>query len=306
MDPLSDIMNLISARSYVTVGLAAEDKWSAQFSPFDGLKVICIRKGIFWLKSGENETWHELRSGDGIILTDGETFSMCTKNGDKKTLINSKELTHTKDLGIINYGDDTNVLLAGRMSVNQLGNQLFKKELPAIMPFSTGSSTSSTLNWLLKQLLQESTTQGLGTIVASNHLMHLIILEILRIWIITNEDTQSRWFNAIKDDRIAKTISVIHQNPSKDWSLSELAEISNLSKSGISQKFNQLLGLSPLKYVTYWRMQIAIKALYQGNTSIKDIAFSLGYNAESTFSTAFKRVHHISPSAYRENIEYTS
>ncbi|MEB5477225.1 AraC family transcriptional regulator [Acinetobacter pollinis] len=303
MDPLSDLMNLISAKSYVTTGISTGHKWAAHFSVFDGLKVICIKKGTFWLKTQKQTQWYKLQEGDGIILTDGQAFSMLTENACIEEAIEAKKIPHVKTAGLLDYGESTNILLAGRMSVNQIGTSFFQKELPSIIHFSTGSMTSDTLNWLLKQLLHENVSQNIGALTASNHLMHLIILEILRVWIMTDESSQSGWFKAIKDERIAKTLALIHQHPSKDWSLSELAEIANLSKSGISQKFNDLLGMSPLKYVTYWRMQIAVKSLYQQNTSIKNLAFSLGYNAESTFSTAFKRIHHVSPRTYRETLE---
>ncbi|MBK0538866.1 helix-turn-helix domain-containing protein, partial [Klebsiella pneumoniae] len=36
-----------------------------------------------------------------------------------------------------------------------------------------------------------------------------------------------------------------------------------------------------------------------GNRSVKDIGFSLGYQSESIFSSAFKRIYGLSPKTYR-------
>ncbi len=45
MDPFSDVLNLLSARSYATAGLSAGNHWAMSFPGYNGLKFIFIKKG---------------------------------------------------------------------------------------------------------------------------------------------------------------------------------------------------------------------------------------------------------------------
>lgn len=53
-----------------------------------------------------------------------------------------------------------------------------------------------------------------------------------------------------------------------------------------------------MEYMTRWRMLLAANNLSNARDSISIIADSLGYESESAFSTAFKRVMGCSPREY--------
>jgi AraC-like DNA-binding protein len=53
-----------------------------------------------------------------------------------------------------------------------------------------------------------------------------------------------------------------------------------------------------MEYLTRWRMLLAGDRLTNASDSISVIALSLGYESESAFSTAFKRVMGCSPRQY--------
>ena len=52
----------------------------------------------------------------------------------------------------------------------------------------------------------------------------------------------------------------------------------------------QLVGATPMEYLTGWRMLLAGDRLKNSDDSISVIALSLGYESESAFGKAFKRV----------------
>ena len=54
-----------------------------------------------------------------------------------------------------------------------------------------------------------------------------------------------------------------------------------------------------MEYLTRWRMLLASDRLRNSDDSISSIAFSLGYESESAFSTAFKRVMSEAPRHYQ-------
>jgi len=71
-----------------------------------------------------------------------------------------------------------------------------------------------------------------------------------------------------------------------------------MSRSTFALKFKQTVGSSPMEYLTRWRMLLAGDRLTNSSDSISAISLSLGYESESAFSTAFKRVMGCSPRQY--------
>jgi transcriptional regulator GlxA family with amidase domain len=50
------------------------------------------------------------------------------------------------------------------------------------------------------------------------------------------------------------------------------------------------MGTSPIEYLTGWRMLVAADTLISCNDSVAGIALSVGYESESTFGAAFKKI----------------
>ena len=71
-----------------------------------------------------------------------------------------------------------------------------------------------------------------------------------------------------------------------------------MSRSTFALKFKETVGESPMEYLTRWRMLLAGDKLVNSSDPISAIALSLGYESESAFSTAFKRVMGCSPRQY--------
>ena len=103
---------------------------------------------------------------------------------------------------------------------------------------------------------------------------------------------------------MSAAIGAMHGDPAHGWTLAELAARAGMSRSTFALKFKQTVGKSPMEYLTRWRMMLAADRL--GNTDrlgnaaepVAAIAQSLGYESESAFSTAFKRVMGCSPRRY--------
>jgi AraC-like DNA-binding protein len=90
----------------------------------------------------------------------------------------------------------------------------------------------------------------------------------------------------------------MHDNPEHRWTLQELAERVGMSRSIFALKFKETVGETPMEYLTRWRMLLAGDKLKTGGNSLSDIALSLGYESESAFGKAFKRVMGCSPKQY--------
>jgi AraC-like DNA-binding protein len=90
----------------------------------------------------------------------------------------------------------------------------------------------------------------------------------------------------------------MHEDPAERWTLQKLARIAGMSRSIFAQKFKATVGEPPMEYLLRWRMALASDRLVNSRDSIAVIALSLGYESESAFGKAFKRVMHCSPRHY--------
>jgi AraC-like DNA-binding protein len=77
-----------------------------------------------------------------------------------------------------------------------------------------------------------------------------------------------------------------------------LAEAAGMSRSAFAGRFKELVGQTPLEYITEWRMQKAMQLLQQGDKKLVDVAGAVGYESDAAFSKAFKRVVGASPGEY--------
>ncbi|WP_420253413.1 helix-turn-helix domain-containing protein [Klebsiella pneumoniae] len=59
---------------------------------------------------------------------------------------------------------------------------------------------------------------------------------------------------------------------------------------------------SPVEYVLRWRMQLAGRALANSDILISALGRAFGYDSDSAFSHAFRRIKGLTPSEYRKTM----
>lgn len=111
---------------------------------------------------------------------------------------------------------------------------------------------------------------------------------------------------ALNDDGIGPALRAMHADLGHRWTLSELASVSSMSRSGFAAAFKAQVGVAPMSYLIEWRMSLARDALRRDSQSISELAYATGYESESAFSTAFRRVVGMSPRKFRDSAKAAS
>jgi transcriptional regulator GlxA family with amidase domain len=107
---------------------------------------------------------------------------------------------------------------------------------------------------------------------------------------------------AHQDEIVISAQQWLQDNAHRPLQISELSEYLQLSSRSINRRFIASLGESPLHYLTHYRMTTAKELLRTSNLSIGEIAFMVGYQDVSHFSSLFRRHGNSSPSAYRNRV----
>lgn len=135
--------------------------------------------------------------------------------------------------------------------------------------------------------------------------LYLRVQNLLPIWLAAYVSVQTKFGNypkrlRISDDRILHAIKDLdHQPLSEKFSEIALAKSTGLGRSQLNALFTKAVGLSPAKYFERRRLDEAKALLSHTNSSVKEIAFSLGFRYESHFSMWFRRLQRVHPTAYR-------
>ena len=104
------------------------------------------------------------------------------------------------------------------------------------------------------------------------------------------------------DPHLARALTAFHQAPTANWTVATLAREAGLSRTGFAERFTARIGVTPMSYVTSWRMQIAREALGTRGLSVAEAAEVSGYASESAFSRVFKKEIGLSPAAFRQGV----
>jgi transcriptional regulator GlxA family with amidase domain len=102
----------------------------------------------------------------------------------------------------------------------------------------------------------------------------------------------------LADVRLAAAIRAMHKQPTRAWTVVELAQEAALSRSTFFERFSRTVGVAPMEYLLTWRMALAKDLLHRHQGGVAEIAERVGYSSASTFSVAFTRHVGQPPSQY--------
>jgi AraC-like DNA-binding protein len=161
-------------------------------------------------------------------------------------------------------------------------------------------------NWVVhftRLAKSESTGKRPGGEAVLERMSEMMFIDILRAYLEKLPDDQCGWLAGLRDRYIGRVLSLMHEQPAKNWTLEQLSSGVGLSRSAFHERFVRFLGLTPIQYLSNWRMQIASRLLTQSNATIASVAFESGYDSEAAFSRAFKRLLGMPPSVWRRQRE---
>jgi AraC family transcriptional regulator, alkane utilization regulator len=110
------------------------------------------------------------------------------------------------------------------------------------------------------------------------------------------------WLAGVKDPEVGRALRLLHARPQHQWTVEDLAREVGVSRSGLAQRFAELTGEAPMRYLAGWRMQLAKHLILQADLSIAEVADRVGYESEAAFNRAFKRHVGTPPVAWRNKI----
>jgi AraC-like DNA-binding protein len=149
--------------------------------------------------------------------------------------------------------------------------------------------------WVSASIAYALETQSL----VATRLPELVLTEVLRLHLASAPAADHGWMAAVHDPVLSPALSVLHRAPARRWTVASLASEAAVSRSLLDDRFRTVLGVSPIRYLTEWRMHLADELLATTDVGVAAVARRVGYDSEEAFSRAFKRARGLSPSFWR-------
>ncbi|WP_205247056.1 AraC family transcriptional regulator [Enterobacter sp. Ap-1006] len=297
-DPLSDILSLTKVIPTVAGGFTAGGSWAIRFPAPCKLKFFALLKGKCWLILESGEAPIYVQEGDILLLSLTTPFTLAATLDAQP--IDARTLFAGKKTQTIGHTEDC-VQIGGHVLLDAATGYLLSSVLPTLIHIRASQPQAESLKWLLTQYVKESARpEAAGQQIATSHLVNLMFVQILRIFIEDGAPMSAGWLRGIGDRRLAPALRRIHGAPEYAWTVEELAKTCAMSRTSFAIYFRDVVGSTPLNYLTRWRMQLAEKALRDDDVPLNVLAERLGYASENAFSTAFRRVTGKTPRSLRE------
>ena len=315
MDPITDIFRTLHVSAFRLHRLEATAPWGLiheeqieekvtpsgrKISPTDLAHFSMLSRGNCWLSVEGIPEPIPLTGGDCFLLALGTSIVM----GDSlrtRPRRSFREIAATAISNVAHYGGGgaPTTIVCGSLSFDRASLKPITQLLPSFTLIKADQARTLALHLTMQALASEMAEQAPGSEVVATRLGEVLFIQALRAHIASGGGWRNKgWLRAIFDPQIGTALSAIHDSVNTPWTVESLAQAAAISRSAFAARFKELLGQTPLEYVTEWRMQKAIQLLEERDKKLIDVARSVGYESDAAFSKAFKRVVGASPGEY--------
>ncbi|WP_285104599.1 AraC family transcriptional regulator [Promicromonospora sp. MEB111] len=296
---MADAISLLRPRTVVGPSLHAAGEWALRFDRFPHVRIGGLVRGTCWLILDGHEPVL-LQEGDTFMLGDPPPYVLASTPGARTRP--AEEVWARAEDGSVRIGPEAEenlYLCVGHIGFDDGNASLLTDLLPPLVIVRAADPRGLELGQLITLLATEVEATAAGGPLVENHLAQILLVHMLRAHA-GRTDRPTGWLGALNEDGIGAALRAVHADVARSWTLQELADISHMSRSAFAQAFKSHVGVPPLDYLIRWRMNLARNALARDTLSISQLARATGYQSESAFSTAFRRVVGSSPSTFRD------
>ncbi len=315
MDALSETLRVVRLAGAIFINGKFSAPWCYQSphadvaAPF--LEPDAERVVIFHLIT-EGECFVELEgqpplrliAGDAVIFPQGHAHRMASAPGVPPATGARLSEVLTRRPRHLAYGGGGAVtrLVCGYLACDARLARLLLAGLPQVVRVNVrGSNAGVWLEASVRYALAEARSPRPGGAGVLAKLSEVLFIEVLRLHMNEVGEGRTGWLAGVGDRVVGPALKALHNEPARAWTLEELARAANSSRSVLAERFQQLVGSSPMQYLTQWRMLLAANLLRRSNAPLAHIAADVGYQTDTAFSRAFRREFGEPPASWRRS-----
>ncbi len=299
VDVLTDVLSVGDLGSRIICRPELSAPWGLIFTPENKSYFHIIKRGVCYFYHEENRNSLVLHQGDVLFIPKVYNYRIVSSKNVKgryyKDEISYAEKKSTKVKG------ETAALICGSYQLSSnMSLPLFSLLPNYIHLTSDDINRFPELNQILQIILREDSLTDLGRDLVISRMLDVLLVQIIRIWLKCCESESASWLSATQQKEISGVLSIIHNRPDERWTIDSLAKEVAISRTKLFNKFTEVVGITPIQYLTNWRIDLSKRLLLTTLSPIIEVANAVGYESEASFGRAFKKFEGLSPGKYRK------
>jgi AraC-like DNA-binding protein len=309
MDAFGDMLRGLRAQGSLFGSSTLTPPWALHFVDGAPLTLCAALGGGGWIVP-DGRPPERLRAGETVIVRGPAPFTFVDEVGTQAEPIACGEHCTGPEQGGARYrrgwndpgpgggsGDATTLIVGAYPLRGEISRGLLDA-LPVVLRADSDGAHDPVLD----HLAAEVATDAPGQQLVLDRLLDWLLVCSIRQWFDRPGGRPPAWYAAQHDPVVGVALNSLHAEPAAPWTVPALAERAGVSRATLAKRFTDLVGESPFAYLTRWRMTLAADRLADDDTvTVAEVARAVGYSDAFGFSAAFKRIHGVSPSAYRRD-----
>jgi AraC-like DNA-binding protein len=262
-----------------------------------------ITEGECYVELGDQSVTR-LSAGDVVIFPQGDAHLMSSQPGLPPAESARLNAVLSRRPRMLTYGGGGPVtrLVCGYLACDARLAKMLLTGLPPLVRVNVrGSKAGIWLEASVRYALDEARSPRPGGAGVLAKLSEVLFIEVLRLYMNEQREGRTGWLAGVGDRIVGAALNELHRNPARAWTVEALARAAGTSRSVLAERFQHLVGSSPMQYLTQWRMLLAANLLSGSNAPLSRIAEDVGYQTDTAFSRAFRREYGAPPAAWRRS-----
>jgi AraC-like DNA-binding protein len=314
-DVLSDVLRAVRLTGAVYFDFELSSPWVAEAPPSHALAARVMpgaERVIEYHAVARGACWGQMIGGDAIRLNEGDLILF--PQGDAHVLSSAPGMRATPNMSLFarsatplplvyelgGGGPQRARIVCCFLGCDERPFNPLLTALPRVI-HQRGTDQQSAGGWLTPLLsiaVRESGSARAGSENILARLAELMFVEAVRRYIEALPAAETGWLAGLRDPLVGQSLAAIHGQPAESWTVEGLARLAGASRSVFAERFTEMVGHPPMQYLALWRMQLAAGLLADG-ASVTEVATTVGYESESAFSRAFKKIVGEAPALWR-------
>lgn len=302
-DPLAETLHMLRLTGTLYCRGELTAPWAIAIPRIEGVMIfVTVTSGSCWLTL-EGHAPQLLNQGSLALIPHSTPHVISSAEGMEGAPLFEQPVEKVSErYEIMRYGGGGALTrtMYGVVRFDDVAAEHLLRLLPEIIMIDAWDDQAG--GWLqstLRFIANEAASLKPGGETVITRLSDVVVIQAIRTWLESGSASDTGWIAALRDPQIGRSLALMHRNPGIDWSVEQLAMRAGMSRSAFAARFTELVGQTPLKYLTEWRMRIARGKLIDTTEGLAAISQDLGYQSEAAFCRAFKRVFGHSPGAVR-------
>ncbi len=296
-DALSDVLRLIRLKSCVYFVRDFRAPWGMEMDSGPVAQFHAVVRGDCVVETGGRR--HSVTAGDVILFPRGSAHVLADQAGRAAIPGPQVMASFSGDHPFFVEGESATQLVCGHFEYRDDVRHPLIAQLPdLILVHAFDALSRGTVDSVLPLLVREMQHGGPGAATVVERLAEVLLIQVLRAHL-AREHAPRGFLSGLADPRLARAIGRVHHEAESRLTLDTLARTAGMSRSAFASHFKSRIGLSPIEYLTKWRMYRAGELLRGQGLPLDRVAEKVGYDSAISFIRAFKREFKISPGQYR-------